>query len=768
MKRAIAAFTGLILASTGLGSGRALAETILSVTQQSYDANLRPECTAVRMNSSVFGSPPASACTLGAEGTNTGPDRITKYVYDAAGQKLQVREGVGTSIERAEATYSYTLNGKQEYVIDANGNRSKWEYDGFDRLAKWFFPSTSRPTAYDPTTPVTASSSAGSINTGDYEAYGYDANDNRTTWRRRENQSTTVRSIATDYDALNRPISKAVDASVDITVGTSYAYAYDVSSNMTSASEGGRTVASVYDALGRLISETGPIGAVTYEYDAASHRTKIAWPDGFYVTSEYDNAGALKYLRRAGSDTLITLSYDDWGRRTTLSRGNGTSTAYTYDPTNLRLSSVAHTLVPTTSVDNVAFGLSYNVAGQITSRTISNSAYAWNGAYVVNRDYTTNGLNQFTAVGATSQTYDGRGNLKSDGTKTYQYDLENHLRGVVSGTSLIYDPLGRLYQSSGSTVTRYLYDGPNLIGEYSDSNALVRRYVHGPSVDEPLVRYTGQGTTPEYMLADHQGSIVAMTSSTGAIATVTVNNSTVRLLYTYDEYGAPGPSNVGLFQYTGQAYLADISLYHYKARAYSPTLGRFLQTDPTGYDDGLNWYAYVGNDPFNKTDASGLGPLVPALAGAGCAITIEVGCGPGAAVGAGIAVTVETAGVLCAAFCGKVWDHFHKNEAVTPSGAPAPEIKPEDLTGKTAGEVKDLAKEKGLVSDPKNPNKFRDPNTNKERLRIDKGHVDPKTGKPYDNPNAAGDHAHGYEPDGKTPIRDPQTGDKHFPLRPPN
>jgi RHS repeat-associated protein len=232
------------------------------------------------------------------------------------------------------------------------------------------------------------------------------------------------------------------------------------------------------------------------------------------------------------------------------------------------------------------------------SNTRSNDLFSWTGSVAGTTASEVNGLNQIDRHNGVQFSHDAKGNLLSDGTRSYSYTADNRLASGGS-TDIYYDPLGRLAHLTGS-ATDLRYNGAQYIEE-SDWNGgpTRRRYVHGPGTDEPLVWYEGAGNTDRrYLHADERGSVVAVSDDSGNV--LGINK--------YDEYGVPAATNIGSFGYTGQVWLPELGLWHYKARMYDPKLGRFLQPDPIGYGAGMNMYAYVGGDPVNFNDPSGLRP----------------------------------------------------------------------------------------------------------------------------------------------------------------
>ncbi|MEN6428721.1 MAG: RHS repeat-associated core domain-containing protein [Phycisphaerales bacterium] len=173
--------------------------------------------------------------------------------------------------------------------------------------------------------------------------------------------------------------------------------------------------------------------------------------------------------------------------------------------------------------------------------------------------------------------------------------------GAWGQIEYVYDPSGRRVEKKvdGTTELKFLYDGDHIIAEYDANDTLLRKYVHGPCIDEPICLIESSGTYAgtNYYHYDALGSVVALTDPNGDVVQ----------LYEYSVYGQVAASDANhpnRFMFTGREFDKDTGLYYYRARYYHPEIGRFLQTDPAC--QGMNWYAYCGNNAINCFDPSGM------------------------------------------------------------------------------------------------------------------------------------------------------------------
>jgi len=390
----------------------------------------------------------------------------------------------------------------------------------------------------------------------------------------------------------NRYLTLAV-AKIDDDTDLDPIYSYDLNGNRISMIDPTGLTAYSYDVLNRLTSITNNQGlTTTFTYDALGRRTSLTHDNGVVTTYSYDAASQLLSLvHELGATTIdsFNYTYDKVGNRKTKADNNGTAN-YTYDTLNRLVQAINP--IPTNPLESFTYD-------ELGNRTDSNQ----NGTSMFNDG------NQLTEDENFTYQYDNNGNLtqKTNNTTSaftlYEYDAENKLIRVVREDGSIvnykYDGLGRrLEKEVDSIVTQYIYDNEDILLELDGSNNIVARYTHGPGIDEPLI--TEKAGQSFFYHADGLGSITDITDAFGV----------VKQRYTYSSFGKIesqlDPAFIQPFTFTARELDLETGLYHYRARAYDPSVGRFLQEDPIGFAAGINFYAMVGDNPINLVDPRGL------------------------------------------------------------------------------------------------------------------------------------------------------------------
>jgi len=497
----------------------------------------------------------------------------TSNAYDADGHLLSVTRANGAS--NAVTRMSYTATGQVRTVTDPNGNVTTNAYDADDRLQS----------VTDPLYRQTV--------------YAYDAMSRRISVSNPAIQSNPLLQQSYTPDGLIGSLSDANGNTTTFTPdgfdrlatttypgGSTENLTYDADGNvLTRKTRAGATIAFSYDTLNRLATKAPPSQAtVTYAYDQASHLIGVG-----------DNSAAIT-TPAASASYAETLAYDQLNRPLTANWSPAPSQA-------------------TPSATSASFAFGYDATNRRIGQSATDSSWWSYPAAAAKVSYTANALNQYTAVGAVTPSYDGNGDLTSDGSFTYGYDAENRMTSATGAgltASYAYDAQSRRKSKTvNGTTTIYVTDADNReVLEYSGTGAVQNWYSFAIGPDAVLNQINVAASTRATLIPDIQGSITGTLDAGSGTLTKTG----------YQTFGENPSLTVGSYQYTARRFDPETAgsasqpcgLYYYRTRTYSPCWGRFFQVDTIGYVGGdNNLYAYVGNDPLNNTDPNGTcGPLI--------------------------------------------------------------------------------------------------------------------------------------------------------------
>ena len=583
------------------------------VKEQAFD----PTNTLKQSRSYAYNTLDRLKKTIGAEG------QTTVYGYDKQGNLTAVTDPLNHA-----TTYAYDALNRLAEAIDPKGGTTFYGYDANDHLTSVTDPRDLK-TAYawnglDNQTATTSPDTGVTANT-------FDAAGNVAT-------STDARGMTTtySYDALNR---KTHAAFAD---GTSAAWHYDQGANgigrLTKIRDVTGSTHYSYDANGHVTEKKQIVGAVTlttiYGYDAGGRLASITYPSGKQIAYAYDAAGRVSSLILSGHTLVTGVSYLPFGMAAGWTQGNGASYRRTIDLDG-RIAGLA---LP--AGDNIA--LSYDAASRITGRTETGFAaesFTYNtldrlhvyasGAATHTYTYDANGnrtgdatnatppvslayvydpaSNRLLDIGGSSKesfTYDATGNMLSYSAPfadySFSYDARNRQTeafvGAI-GTTWLINGLGqRISQvAAGAPQFFFVYDeAGHLIGKYDGGGNLLQETAWLGDLPVAVLQPAGRF----YIAPDHLGAPHQITDASGAAV----------WLWHPDPFGKGDPS--GTFSYDlrfpGQFFDQATRLHYNYFRDYDPRLGRYIESDPIGLAGGINTYAYVGGNPVNFVDPSGL------------------------------------------------------------------------------------------------------------------------------------------------------------------